>query len=170
MKSGKSKAKGNAFENKTAKQLGQWIFNDPNILGRHLTSGAIKTAWLGDIVPVKQLPKKFNRSFPFLFECKHGYSQDIPTFIKYTRLQKWVVKCIQETKMSKEQKHIWIITKFKYQKTILTTNCLIDTNLKLFNVAIPVNTNGTLIYFYVYLFNDLLQYDFFKLFPNIYNI
>jgi len=166
---GKSKAKGNKFENTTAKQLGLWMFDSPTILGRHLTSGAIKTAWLGDIVPVKQLPAKFNGSFPFLFECKHGYANDVPTFIKYTKLKQWIDKCLEESEQSETQKNIYIIAKFKYKPTILITNYLINSNLKLFTVAIPIiKPDNTLIYFYSYLFNDLLEFDFFKLFPDIY--
>ena len=169
MKSGKSKAKGNKFENDIAKQLGLWMFADPTILGRHLTSGAIKTAWLGDIVPVKQLPAKFDGKFPFLFECKHGYANDIPTFIKYTKLKQWIDKCLEESELSETQKNIYIIAKFKYKPTIIVTNYLIDINLKLFTVAIPIiNKNNKLIYFYSYLFNNLLEFDFFKLFPNLY--
>jgi len=169
MKPGRNKAKGNKFENETAKQLGSWMFNDSAILGRHLTSGAIKTAWLGDIVPVKQLPSQFNGQFPFLFECKHGYENDVPTFIKYTKVEKWIKKCIKESELSATQKTIYVIVKFKYKPTILITNYLIDVNLKLFTVAIPIiNQQGTLVYFYSYLLNELFKYEFFKLFPNIY--
>ena len=163
MHQGKSKSKGNKFENDIAKILGKWIFNDSTILGRHLTSGAIKTTWVGDIVPVKQLPSNF-KSFPFLIECKHGYGKDIPTFIKYTRIKKWITKCLDESKLSNQQKNIWLIAKFKYQKTILITNHLINNSLILFNVAIPIEYDNKIIYFYCYIFNDLLQYNFFKLF------
>ena len=162
----KNKSKGNRFENATAKLLSKWMFNgDLSILGRHLTSGAIKTAWIGDIVPIKQLPNNF-KSFPFLIECKHGYKNNIPTFISYTQIQKWLIKSLKESELSKEQKIIWLIAKFNYQKTILITNYLIDIKLILFTVAIPVIYNNKLIYFYCYILNDLMKYNFFKLFFN----
>ena len=51
-KTNRSKKKGNAFENQVAKELGIWMFNDVNFLQRHLTSGAQKNVYCGDIIPV----------------------------------------------------------------------------------------------------------------------
>ena len=66
-KKNRSKKIGNSFENKIAKLLGKWWFDDEYALKRHDTSGAIKFAWSGDIVPQKLIPWK---GFPFLIECK----------------------------------------------------------------------------------------------------
>jgi len=170
MKPGKSKSKGNAFENTTAKQLGTWIFDDKNVLGRHLTSGAIKTTYMGDIVPIKQFPIKFNGMYPLLIECKHGYKDNIPTLINQYKLKKWLTKCIDEQSQTTEQTTIFLIVKFKYQKTILLTNYLIDPNINLFNLAIPIIYGDKIWYFYIYILNELLELNFFELFPNIWNI
>lgn len=113
----RSKRKGNNFENKIAKELGLWMFNDQHMLGRDITSGGKKVAWIGDIIPQKQLPPECNDLFPFYIECKNGYGNKIPTFFNYDIIKKWLDKC--EKDKNEQQNIIFLIVQFKNMKTIL---------------------------------------------------
>jgi hypothetical protein len=161
----KAKQKGNTFENKISKILGQWMFNDIHVLSRHLTSGAQKQVYCGDIIPIKQLDeyKEWKNKFPFLIETKHGYPQHVPTVWSFTKVGEWYIKSYQESLLNK-QPIIFLICQFKNKKTILITNYLIDVNKFLFNSVFPIQINGDLHYTYVYIFGELLKYNFHDLF------
>lgn len=119
MDSSKSKRKGNSFENKIAKELGIWIFGDKHMLCRHATSGAIKSAWLGDIVPQKQLPEQW-KSWPFYIECKSGYTNQVCTFNNQTIVRMWIDKCLKD--LNGLSKIILLIVNFKGYSSLFITN------------------------------------------------
>jgi len=149
-----SKAKGNSFENKMAKLLGEWIFKDKLVLTRSLTSGAIKSVYTGDIVPQKPFGWDY---FMFNFECKSGYSQHIPNFINYTKIEEWLKKCLKDRTM--QQPIIWLICGFHGYETILITD--LEFTLKS-NLIIKVEN----ISFYIYKLKELLKYEFYSLYGN----
>lgn len=158
------KNKGNAYERKIAKELSIWMFEDKDFLKRHASSGMDKSVWCGDVVPVKQLPINiWNQQFPFLIECKSGYSQHHPTFWKYGKISKWFKKAYLESQINK-QVITFLICQFKNQRPLLITNYLINVNKLLFNVAVPIVDESKIHYTYVYFFNDILTYDFYELF------
>ena len=161
-----AKKKGNSFENKISKILGQWMFEDIHALARHHTSGAQKQVYCGDIIPIKQLDqfKKWNiKSFPFLIETKTGYTQFIPTIWSYTKIMEWYIKSYQESLIN-NQNIIFLICQFKNKKTIFLTNYLLDQDKVLFTSAFPIKINGEIHYLYCYLFKELIQNDFHSLF------
>jgi hypothetical protein len=149
-----SKAKGNSFENKMAKMLGIWIFKDKDMLTRSLTSGAIKSVYIGDIVPQK--PFGWD-SFVFNFECKSGYSHNIPNFINYTKIEDWLKKCLKERTL--QQPIIWLICGFHNYEVIVITD--LEMTLKS-NLLIKVEG----VTFYVYKLKELMQYNFYSLYAN----
>lgn len=156
MDSSKSKPKGNAFENKIAKILGEWMFSDKLMLSRHLTSGAIKTVWVGDIVPQKQLPKTWN-SWPFYIECKTGYGNQVCTFNNQTIVRLWIDKYLQEC-TGEKLKILLLIVNFKSYSTLFITNYklnLIDPML----ILIHNNSN-----YHIYEFKKILELNFLKCF------
>ena len=153
-KSNTSKAKGNFFENKIAKLLSQWIFHDINMLTRSLTSGAIKSVYVGDIVPQK--PFGWD-SFMFNFECKSGYEKHIPNFINYTKIEQWLEKCLKERTL--QQPIIWLICGFHSYETILITD--LEMTLKS-NLIVKVEG----VSFYIYKLKDLMKYEFYSLYAN----
>lgn len=156
---GKSKAKGNAYENKIAKLLGEWIFNDPHKLNRSLTSGAQKNAYLGDIVPQKQLRWD---EWPFLIECKNGYVNNASDFNNTTLLDEWLTKCMSEC--NAEQSIIWLIVSFHGHQPLLFTN--IELTIKA-NIIIKERHGNELVPFYCYKLRELIDYDFYYLYKNI---
>lgn len=157
------KQKGNSYERKVAKELSFWMFEDTDFLKRHATSGMDKSVWCGDVVPVKQLPDTWKRHFPFLIEAKSGYPQHFPTFWKYGKVSEWFKKSYLEGQINNQPVTL-LICQFKNQRALLITNYLIDIDKLLFNVVIPICINGNVHYGYVYLFNDILKYDFYELF------
>ena len=154
-KTNKSKSKGNTFENKIAKQLGNWIFNNNTTFTRSITSGAIKSAYVGDIIPQKQLPWK---EFPFLIECKNGYKNNISDFNNTTLLDAWLSKCLKDR--TNEQPIIWLIVSFHAHEPLFIT----DLELKLTAKIILKVEN---IPFYFYKFKELQEYKFYNLYSHI---
>ena len=85
------------FTDKVAKELGVWMFNDRDMFCRHLTSGARKNVYVGDIVPQKNIPLDFNNGIvPFLIECKNGYKANIPNLNNQTLIRQWLTKALLE--------------------------------------------------------------------------
>lgn len=161
-KPNRNKAKGNLFENKVAKELGIWMFNDKDMLNRHLTSGAQKSAWVGDIIPQKQLPLYFNNGeFPFLIECKNGYKANIPNLNNQTIIRQWLSKAISET--TKTQNVIYLITSFHSYSPLLFTD--VSFNLTS-HLILNLNYNNKIIPFYIYEYRKLLAIPFYSLYEN----
>jgi hypothetical protein len=152
----KSKSKGNRFENQISKDLGVWIFNDKNFFQRHITSGAIKTVYVGDIIPIK---KHKWVSFPFIIECKHGYEKKIPTLFNYSIITQWLTKL--ENEKTETQHVIWLIVRFHNQrKVLLITNNFIK-SLE-WDLAINLVINEKSKPFFIYDFNKLTKLNFFE--------
>ena len=86
------KKKGNAEERKQAKDLAIWMFNDPDVLKRHATSGMDKSVYTGDVVPMKQLQEFGWKKFNFMIECKTGYPNNTPSFWNYEKVSDWYRK------------------------------------------------------------------------------
>lgn len=159
-RSNKNKAKGNLFENKVAKELGVWMFNDRDMLSRHLTSGAQKSAWVGDIIPQKQLPTYFNNGhFPFLIECKNGYKANIPNLNNQTIIRQWLTKAKLES--TPNQNIIYLITSFHAYSPLLFTDIPfnIPSGLILNHIS-----NDMITPFYIYEYRKLLERPFFSLY------
>ena len=155
-----SKAKGNSFENRVAKELGIWMFNDKDMLNRHLTSGAQKSVWVGDIVPQKQLPIHFNNGhFPFLIECKNGYKSNIPNLNNQTIVRQWLTKAKLEA--TANQNVIYLITSFHAYSPLLFTDVPFNITSGLILNHIH---NGDVTPFYVYEYRKLLEHQFFSLY------
>ncbi|RLA83084.1 MAG: hypothetical protein DRG78_05430 [Epsilonproteobacteria bacterium] len=158
MKIGKSKAKGNKFENRVAKELGVWFFNDKDALQRHLTSGAQKSVWVSDIVPQKQLRWG---GFPFLIESKNGYKSQLPTLYTQTLVRDWLVKALDER--TEAQPIIWLIAKFHRCRTLLITDTPFN-HTKIFSpITLNVVYNNAVMPFYIYDYDGLLSFDFYEL-------
>jgi hypothetical protein len=159
-----SKNKGGTYERKVARELAFWMFNDQDFLKRHATSGMDKSVWCGDITPMKQLPDNpWKRHFPFLIEAKSGYPQHSPTFWKHTQVDTWFKKAYIEGLIN-NQPVIFLICQFKNKPALIITNYLIDINSIHFDVAFPIEMNGTINYVYSYIFKKLLKKDFYSLF------
>ncbi len=150
-----SKRKGNTFENKIAKELGQWMFGDRHMLCRHATSGAIKSAWLGDIIPQKQLPKQW-KSWPFYIECKSGYTNQVCTLNNQTIVRTWIDKCHKD--LNGVIKIILLIVNFKGYTSLFITN------YKLIDIEPHVIIVHDSKLYNVYEFKELIQLDFLKSF------
>ena len=165
---GFSKIKGGTYERKVAKQLSVWMFDDPNILKRHPTSGADKCIWSGDVVPLAQLPKEWNGHFNFFIECKSGYEKHIPDFYSYKKIEQWLIKAYEESQ-DHNQNIIFLVTQFKHKIPLLFTNKFIGDCIRepLPRAAIPISYNNSVIWVYVYDFNNLI--NTFK-FHDLYNI
>ena len=160
-----NKRVGGAYERKVAKQLAVWIFEDPNFIKRHSTSGADKTVWSGDVNPVKQLPVELWRQhFPFVIETKIGYPTHSPTFWKHEQVDKWYRKAYLEGLIN-NQPIVLLICQFKNKQTLFMTNYLIDVNTFMFDVAFPIEVDNKIHYVYSYVFNKLLKEKFHSLFP-----
>lgn len=162
MSNSTSKSKGNAFEIKTARELGSWIFGDKNILYKHSTSGAIKIVYNGDIVPQKNIPMSFNNGvFPFLIECKHGYKGTIPNLNNQTIVRKWISKSIEE--LNERQKILYLIIKFHNYSTLFITD--VELNIKS-ELILNLKTSTNYIPFYIYNYNSVLSIKFNELYKN----
>lgn len=159
----KPKAKGNAFENKIAKKLGGWIFGDERMLCRHQTSGAQKHTYVGDIVPLKPVPPKWNSGvWPLLIECKNGYRNSVPTLNKQTLVRTWLTKALDES--TPQQNIIYLITAFHGYSPLLFTDVPFT---KLHSdLILNLTYNKRVIPFFIYSFNDIIEYDFDKLYSN----
>lgn len=159
---GKSKAKGNLFENKIAKELGIWIFNDRDILCRHLTSGARKSAWVGDIVPQKQIPRSFNDGhWPFLVECKNGYKNNVPNLNNQNIVRNWLTKSLLER--TSRQNIIYLIISFHGYSPLLITD--VEFNMRA-NLIINICHNDIVYPFYIYDFKSLTKISFYSLYED----
>lgn len=158
-KPNKSKAKGNSYENKIAKMLGEWIFDDATKLNRSITSGAIKNAYLGDIVPQKQL--KWSE-WPFLIECKNGYQGNASDFNNTTLLDTWLQKCLKER--SHEQPIIWLIVSFHGHQPLFITDLELKIKSK---IILKQDYENQSIPFHIYKLRDLMEYDFYWLYNHI---
>lgn len=157
-----NKAKGSAYENKIAKQLGEWIFNDKHMLCRHQTSGAKKVVYVGDIVPQKQLPIGWNECvWPFLIEIKNGYKNQIPNLNNQTIIRTWLNKAL--TEITPTQNIIYLITGFHGYSPLLITD--VPCNL-ISDLIINIEYNKKYIPFHIYKFNDLITYEFDSLYIN----
>ena len=153
-----NKRKGNSEENKCAKILGEWIFDDRDALQRHLTSGAQKDVFIGDIVPQKRLRWK---NFILNIEVKKGYPNDIPDFFSHSKLVGWFKKAWEQSQESEYQKIVLLICQFhnKKRKLVMTNYCAKKCVPAL---VIPVRDIG--IYSYIYYLNDLLKHNFEEIF------
>lgn len=154
----RNKKVGNREENKIAKTLGEWIFNDKFTLKKHDTSGARKEVYSGDIVVQKPI------RWPIFFlniEVKNGYADNYPDFWNHTMLLKWMKKCIKESDDSKEQKLILLITQFKNRQKLVTTNYLVKSLP--FKASFPIEWE-TRSFAFVYLLKDLMKHEFEDLF------
>jgi len=153
--SSKSKRKGNTFENKIAKELGIWMFGDRNMLCRHSTSGAIKTVWLGDIVPQKQLPSRW-KLWPFYVECKSGYTNQVCTFNSQTIVRSWIDKCIKD--LNGLSKIILLIINFKGYSSLLITNYKLES---ITPMLILIHNDK---FYNIYEFKEVTKFDFLESF------
>jgi hypothetical protein len=151
----KSKRKGNKYENDIAKILGTWMFNDKEALTRSITSGAKKTVYTGDIVPQKQLPNL--KAFIWHIECKNGYKTQIPSFNNFTLIEKWLLKCLNETDFNK-QPIIWLVCRFHGYSSILLTNCQFQNIM--WNLCVNIDHNNMHNFFYTYKLDDLIINNF----------
>jgi hypothetical protein len=155
----KSKRKGNSFENKIAKVLGKWIFNNENMLARSMTSGAIKTVYVGDIVPQKQLGWK---GFPFYFEAKNGYKHNISNFNNTTLIDDWLLKALKDR--TQEQPIIVLLVAFHSYTPLFITDVELSLPAK---IVLKETYNNYVFPFYVYRLKDLMNYNFYDLYRHI---
>lgn len=158
----KSKEKGGSFERKIAKELSEWMFNDPHTLKREPTSGASKAVYLGDIFPFKQIEWEY---WPFYIECKVGYLDKLPTLLNFSIIEKWFIKILEELTVfdDTEQKIILLIYNPTGRKgTLLCTNVTLNNLFCKCVLCIKYNKNTEYIYCYDY--KEVLKYDFVDLF------
>jgi len=147
-----SKEIGNRGERKIAKELSLWIWNDPHILKKEVTSGAVKTVYFGDIYPIKETG--WGEIFPFYFEIKWGYENHTPTLLNFSIIEKWWYKCVKESEQSNGQEIILLIMNFKGRKGIL-----LSTNKKL-NIPYKCILNIYPHIVYCYDYKEMLEYNF----------
>jgi hypothetical protein len=159
-----SKEKGNAFERNIAKKLNEWIFGFNNIiLKRSSDSGAQKDIFCGDIIPVGQLPISWDGQFPFIFELKKGYSDDIPTPFRYETLKDWLKKVYSES-LIYNQNIIFLIVQFTGREIIFFTNYDF-TNFMNYIISFNIEIKKNLfLEFKCYKFKDLLKINFYDIF------
>jgi hypothetical protein len=157
----KSKIKGNKFEHKVAKEISEWMFKDKTVVGKDPTSGARKYVYKGDIIPVKAHAFPW-KAWPFIFELKNGYKDHIPTLMNYSKVKEWILKLISECD---DNQYIPIlILQFHYQIPILITNHILN-NIK-YSIILNIEYNNNFFYFYVYDYKDILNLNFFDVWPN----
>ena len=164
-----SKKKGSTYENKIAKELGMWMFKDKNMLCRHLTSGAQKSVYIGDIVPQKRLPDGFNSGiWTFVIECKNGYKNQIPNLNNQTIVRTWLKKLYQEMiDHPCNQKIIYLIASFHGYSPLLFTDLKLNPELVYPDLIINIKIiSGEIIPFYIYKYKELLELPFFKIYDN----
>jgi len=159
-----NKNKGNAFEREVAKKLSKWIYGDQYILGRDPTSGARGTVlgkgqvFVGDIIPVKQLPLEWKGQFPFIIECKVGYNANMPNLNQQNIIHKWLNKLIKER--VNEQLNPILIVRFHRQRGLVLLPVVLDTISWTVCLNVYLNSMKRQIPFYVYKFEDLLNSSF----------
>lgn len=158
----KDKIKGNRFERECSVLLNKWIFNGEKILKRADDSGALKDIYTGDIIPYGQLPPEWEGKFPFHIECKSGYKDCIPTPFTCTTIQKWLVKCIEESKIHNQFNILLLVRFFNRRKILLITNKYISDSI--FTMCIPIQYEDIYVFFYFYFIEDLQTKSFFKCF------
>lgn len=158
------KAKGNRYERKVAKELSEWIFNDGTILYKHEDSGARKVVYTGDITP-KHVSKYPWPIFPFVFECKNGYKNQIPSIMNHNHLRKMLRKLLDER--SDEQRIPVFIAQYHHQIPIFMTT--ISLNLVPYSIAIALEYDGGTEFFYVYKYKEVLSQNFNKVMPEWFN-
>ena len=158
------KAKGNRYERKVAKELSNWIFDDPTILYKHEDSGARKVVYTGDITP-KHISKYPWDLFPFVFECKNGYKNQIPSIMNHNHLRQMLRKLLSER--SDEQRIPIFIAQYHHQIPILMTT--ISLNLVPYSLAIALEYEGGTEFFYVYKYKEVLSQNFYKVMPDWFN-
>lgn len=166
-----SKQKGSAYENKVAKELGMWMFNDKNMLNRHITSGAQKSVYIGDIVPQKRLPEYFNNGiWPFVVECKNGYKALTPNLNNQNIIRQWLNKVYNEMIENNNtfQKVIYLITSFHGYSPLLFTDIMFSPFVITADLIINVKIEDTnlVIPFYIYKYRQLLELPFDKVYEN----
>jgi hypothetical protein len=143
---------GNTFERKIAKELSLWIWNDPHVLKREPTSGAVKTVYYGDIYPIKDTGWDH---FPFYLEVKHGYEKNLPTLFNFNIIKTWWYKCVLESSQSNGQDIILLIYNPTGKRgTILATDQLLN-----IPYTCILNINPHLVYIYDYK-KMISNYDF----------
>ena len=161
-KTSTSKAKGNSCEWKVARELGVWMFNDRDMLGRHITSGAIKRVWVGDVIPQKQLPHTFNNGqFPFFIEVKNGYKNNIPNLNNQTIIRQWLSKARTET--NDVQNIIYLVASFHAYSPLLITDTPFNIHA---NLVLNLFDNGGIIPFFIYEYRKILEHSFYSLYEN----
>lgn len=158
------KEQGNREERKQAKQLSVWMFNDPDVLKRHPTSGGDKTVYVGDVIPMKQIAPFGWDKFRFFIECKSGYEDNIPTFWGYEIINKWYKKAKKES-FNTEQEIIFLICQFKHQTPLLITNQFLDQVP--FQLCLIMDLEESYEYVFIYNFRKLLKMNFKEIFKNI---
>jgi len=167
-----SRSKGNSYENKVAKELGMWMFNDKNMLCRHITSGAQKSVYVGDIVPQKRLPDSFNNGiWPFLVECKNGYKALTPNLNNQNIVRQWLNKAyldMVEYDLNTFQKVIYLITAFHGYSPLLFTDIMFSPFVIAADLIINVKITHTelIIPFYIYKYREVLEIPFSKVYEN----
>jgi len=155
-----SKSKGNRCENKEAKKLGVWFFNDKDTLFRHENSGARKNVYVGDIIPkkIENFPWKV---WPFIIEIKNGYKDDIPTFCGNRRvLDQWLCKLLSEK--TENQFLPILIVQYHHKQPILLTTIIFNYQVIL---AYPVLFDLNQYIFYIYDYKQLLEQNFYEILP-----
>ena len=111
-----SKSKGNAFERQVAKELSLWYYNDPNVLMRSPSSGAVfnkrKDSDLNVAGDIYQVKHDGFEEWPFVVECKHHKSFPLDHMIRGVKTSKPYVaweKCKVEAR--ENDKHPILIVK-----------------------------------------------------------
>lgn len=159
-----NKNKGNAFEREVAKKLSRWIYGDQYILGRDPTSGARGTVlgrgqvFVGDIIPVKQLPLEWQGVFPFIIECKTGYKALMPNLNQQNIIHKWINKLVSE-RVGNQLNPI-LIVRFLRQRAVILLPLELDHTEWSICLNIYCKTMNQNIKFYVYKFEDVLKQPF----------
>lgn len=142
-KSTNNKRKGSAFEREIAKQLSLWIYNEPNIIRRHPTSGSEKDYGQGADISVFQPDQKELKIF---IEVKCGYKQDL--FNARKQILEWYEIAL---KKNKRKFPIWIIWKLLNRGIVLVSDKPLFEKLELYTV--PPNL-------FVYDFKECLKNNF----------
>lgn len=160
-----SKKIGNRHENKFAKRLSQWWFENKTTLSKHSDSGSTKDIYVGDIIPGKIENFTWN-CWPFFIEVKGGYKSRIPTFYATSILDEWIYETC--TKLTEYQYVPFLVLQFYKKTPVIFTTMLLNTNC---NIAYSQFVNNQIFIFYWYFLKDLEQTNFLDLIPeNIKNI
>jgi hypothetical protein len=157
-----SKEIGNKFERKVAKELSNWIYDDPHVLKREPTSGAVKHVYSGDIFPMKQI-RNDQPGWTLLVECKYGYAQFTPTLLNYKIIEGWYLKAKSEANETDVQKTIMLICNFKGKRGIL-----LCTNKELSTIyckcVLCIRNSGSVEWVFCYDYKEMLKYSYNEIF------